>query len=120
MAEGLLNGLLGDRYEAYSVGTEKTAVNQYAIEVMRKMGIDISNHRSKAVEEFKGRTFDFVVTVCDIACENCPFFPGKKVIHKSFPDPSGVTGSATEILSTFEKSRDEIRAWMEDEFLLDF
>lgn len=116
MAEGLLNGLFGERYEACSAGTEKTAVNPYAIEAMRKIGIDVSHHRSKTVEEFKDRTFDFAVTVCDKARESCPFFPGKKVIHKSFPDPSAVTGSNSEVLAAFEKSRDEIRAWIKDAF----
>ena len=93
IAEGLLNSLHGDWYEAYSAGTEKTAVNPYAIEAMGRMGIDISSHQSKTVEEFKGQTFDFVVTVCDSARESCPFFPGNNIMHKSFEDPSSAKGS---------------------------
>jgi len=114
MAEGLLRTLYDDRYEAYSAGTEETAVNPYAIEAMRLAGIDISGHRSKTVQEFRGRIFDLVVTMCDSARESCPFFPGKKVIHKSFEDPSRAEGSDEQVLAVFERVRDEIRAWIED------
>ena len=114
MAEGLLRTLYGDRYEAYSAGTEETAVNPYAIEAMRVAGIDISGHRSKTVQEFRGEIFDLVVTVCDSASESCPFFPGKKVIHKSFEDPSRAEGSDEQVLAVFERIRDEMRAWIED------
>lgn len=116
MAEGLLNSLHGDGYEAYSAGTEKTAVNHYAIEVMGLMGIDISSHRSKTVEEFKGQAFDFVVTVCDSARESCPFFPGDNIIHKSFEDPSSAKGNHGQVLAVFEKVRDEIMEWIEKTF----
>ena len=118
MAEGLVNGLHGDRYAAYSAGTEKTGVNPYAVRAMRNMGIDISQHRSKSVEEFRERTFDIVVTVCDSARESCPFSPGKKVIHNSFTDPSSSRGSDEEILMAFENTRDEIRAWIEAALLV--
>jgi arsenate reductase len=114
MAEGLLRTLYGDRYEAYSAGTEETAVNPYAIEAMRLAGIDISGHRSKTVQEFRGENFDLVVTVCDDARESCPFFPGKKVIHKSFEDPSRAEGTDEQVLAVFERVRDEIRVWIED------
>jgi arsenate reductase len=116
MAEGLLNGIHGERYDAYSAGIKKTAVNPFAVEAMRRIGIDISNHRSKKVEEFKGRMFDFVITVCDAARESCPFFQGKKVIHKSFEDPSKAKGSHTQILSVFQRVRDEIKDWIEETF----
>ena len=93
MAEGLLNALYGDRYEAYSAGTQPTEVNPYAIKVMAEMGIDISKHRSKSVEEFRGKKFDYVVTVCDHAKETCPFFPGgEKYLHQGFKDPSDLRG----------------------------
>lgn len=114
MAEGLLRTLYGDRYEAYSAGTEETAVNPYAIEAMRVAGIDISGHRSKTVQESRGEIFDLVVTVCDSESESCPFFPGKKVIHKSFEDPSRAEGSDEQVLAVFERIRDEMRAWIED------
>ena len=117
MAEGLLNGLYSDRYEAFSAGTRETAVNPYAIEAMKKSGIDISNHRSKSVREFRGESFDLVVTVCDSARESCPFFPGNKVIHKSFEDPSRAAGTGAQILAVFERVRDEIRKWIENELM---
>ena len=116
IAEGLMNSLYGDRYEAYSAGTEKTAVNPHAIEVMKRAGIDISNHRSKSIEEFRGELFDYVVTVCDNARESCPFFPGKKVMHKSFEDPSSAKGSHQRILAVFERVRDEIKMWIYEAF----
>lgn len=114
MAEGLLRTLYGDRCEAYSAGTKETAVNPYAIEAMRLAGIDISGHRSKTVQEFRGQVFDLVVIVCDDARGSCPFFPGKKVIHKSFEDPSRAVGTDEQVLAVFERVRDEIRLWIED------
>ncbi len=112
IAEGFLNSLYANSYKAYSAGVEKTKVNSYAVEVMKEIGIDLSKHYSKTVQEFKGENFDLVVTVCDSARETCPFFPGKKVIHKSFEDPSSVEGSVEEILSAFRKTRDEIKSWI--------
>lgn len=85
---------------------------------MKEIGIDISHHRSKSIDEFKGETFDFVVTVCDNAKENCPFFPGgKKYVHRSFTDPASVEGSYEERLKAFRKVRDEIKKWLEEFFL---
>ncbi|MCX7795356.1 MAG: arsenate reductase ArsC [bacterium] len=112
MAEGLLRYLYGDIYEAYSAGLEVTEVNPYAIKVMKELDIDISNHRSKSIEEFRGIMFDYVVTVCDSAREKCPFFPGKKVIHKSFEDPAEFVGREDEKLEIFRKVRDEIKDWI--------
>jgi len=74
MAEGLLNALYGDRCIAYSAGTEPSNLNPYAVEVMSEIGIDISHHHSKSVEEFRNGDFDYVVTVCDSAKETCPIF----------------------------------------------
>jgi arsenate reductase len=116
MAEGLLNHLYGNRYNAFSAGTEKSAVNPYAISAMKKIGIDISSHRSKSIEEFRGHVFDIVVTVCDGARESCPFFPGRKVMHKSFRDPSYTQGSSAHNLNVFEQVRDEIRDWIQSTF----
>ncbi|MGQ9614783.1 MAG: arsenate reductase ArsC [Spirochaetota bacterium] len=116
MAEGFINNLYGDRYEALSAGTEKTRVNPYAIEAMKMAGIDISNQRSKSIEEFRGELFDYVVTVCDSARSNCPFFPGKKVLHKSFNDPAEAIGNHEEVLQVFLRVRDEIRAWIDETF----
>jgi arsenate reductase len=116
MAEGIMNHYLGDRYEASSAGTEKTGVNPFAVEAMEELGIDIGHHRSKTVDEFRGNLFDIVVTVCDSAKESCPFFPGKRVIHVSFEDPSRAGGTREEILETFSKVRDEIKGWIDREF----
>jgi arsenate reductase len=114
MAEGLMNHFFGDRYRASSAGTEATRVNPFAIRVLEEIGVDISAHRSKAVEEFRGERFDTVVTVCDSARESCPFFPGKRVIHRSFRDPSHTEGSDEELLHAFREVRDEILAWLEE------
>jgi len=117
IAEGLLNALYGDSYEAYSAGTEPTNVNPFAIEAMAEMGIDISKNRAKSVNEFTGMSLDYVITVCDNARQACPFFAGgKKQIHQSFEDPSGLSGTDEEILSGFRRIRDEIKYWIERTF----
>lgn len=82
MAEGLLKTLYGGYYESHSAGLEATEVNPYAIRVMKEIGIDISKQRSKTINEFKGITFDYVVTVCDNAKERCPFSPAKRFYIK--------------------------------------
>lgn len=118
MAEGLLRTLHGDRYEAFSAGTKPTEVNPYAIKVMAEIGIDITSHRSKSVEEFRGIQFDYVVTVCDQARETCPFFPGaKKILHQSFEDPSKEIGTDEMKLIVFRRLRDEIRDWIIKTFI---
>jgi arsenate reductase len=116
MAEGLLRTLYGNSYETFSAGIVPTHVNPYAVEVMKELGIDLSTHRSKNIEEFRGMTFDYVITVCDNAKEGCPFFPGKNIIHKEFDDPSLFDGSVEEILAMFRRVRDEIKEWVIDEF----
>ncbi|MBS1797935.1 MAG: arsenate reductase ArsC [Acidobacteria bacterium] len=115
MAEGLLRALGGGRFEVESAGVVKSFVRPPAIEAMREIGIDISGHRSKAVDEFAGREFDYVITVCDNAKENCPVFPGKtKRIHWSFDDPAEATGGDAEILAVFRRVRDEIKDRLAD------
>lgn len=117
MAEGLLNSLYGNRYEAYSAGIEPSVVNPHAIQVMSELGIDISKHRSKSVKEFAEQEFDYVITVCDQAKETCPFFPGgKRHLHKSFEDPVLFEGNEALTLSVFRQVRDEIKDWIEKEF----
>ena len=107
----------GDRYEAFSGGTEITRVHPMAIAVMKEIGIDISGHRSKLTDEFYGKGIDTVVTVCDAANKVCPFFPGaKEEIHESFPDPSGLTGSEDEVRAGFRRVRDEIIRWIDATF----
>lgn len=117
MAEGFVNALYGEEYKAYSAGIESTPVNPYSIKVMAEIGIDISKHRSKGIEEFRRENFDYVVTVCDYAKELCPFFPeGKTFVHKSFEDPSEFEGTQQEILAKVRRVRDEIKDWIEKTF----
>jgi arsenate reductase len=117
MAEGILRNLYGEHYEAYSAGTEPSIVNSYAIRAMAEIGIDISKHRSKSIDEFRRMDFDYVATVCDHAKETCPFFPrGKIYLHRDFDDPSRHQGTEEEILSIFRKVRDEIGSWLKETF----
>jgi len=117
IAEGLLRSLYGDRYEVYSAGTEPTDLNPYAVRVMAEIGIDISKQRSKSINEFRNIKFDWVITVCDQAKERCPYFPaGLKRLHKSFQDPSTISGSEAEILERFRDVRDQIKEWVEKTF----
>ncbi|HEX8961096.1 MAG TPA: arsenate reductase ArsC [Geobacteraceae bacterium] len=110
MAEGIANHVLGDRIAAFSAGTMATYVNPRAIAVLREIGIDISGHRSKSLDEFAGERFDYVITLCGSANENCPlFFGGVERTHIGFDDPAGATGSDEEIMNEFRRVRDEIR-----------
>jgi arsenate reductase len=112
IAEGLLNTILGSKYIAFSAGINPTIINPYAVEVMKEIGIDLSKQYSKVIDDFKGENFDIIVTVCDNAKEACPFFPGKKIIHKSFEDPAQYSGSIEDTLEIFRKTRDEIKKWI--------
>lgn len=113
MAEGLFRLALGGRFEVFSAGTKATSLRPEAVQVMREIGIDISGHRSKSVEEFSGQEFRYVITVCDNANESCPVFPGRAVrIHRSFEDPASVSGSEPERLTAFRRVRDEIAEWV--------
>jgi len=110
MAEGLLRNESGEQFEVWSAGTRPTQVRHEAIEVMREVGIDISGQRSKSVNEFAGQRFDYVITVCDNAKQNCPFFPGKaERLHWSFSDPAEAKGTWDERLAEFRRVRDQIR-----------
>jgi len=116
IAEGILRSLHGDLYEVFSAGTEPSTVNPYAIRVCEEIGIDISNQRSKNVDELKGTHFDYIITVCDHAREACPFFPGDGVrIHKGFEDPAGISDSGKAALDMFRETRDEIMDWIKTE-----
>ncbi len=109
MAEGLFRREGGGEYEVYSAGTKPSQVRPEAIAAMKEVGIDISSHRSKSVDEFIGQRFDYVVTVCDNARESCPVFPsGTERIHWSFEDPAAVKGTESERLSAFRRIRDQI------------
>ena len=110
MAEGIVNHELGDKIEAYSAGTTPTSVNPRAIQSMAEIGIDISGHRSKSMEEFAGQHFDYVITLCDSANEQCPlFFGGVKKVHMGFDDPAAAKGSEEVMREVFRIVRDEIK-----------
>ena len=110
MAEGLLKHITKGEYEVYSAGTKPSLVRPEAIKVLSEIGIDISGNRSKSVDEFARKEIDYVLTVCDNAKENCPYFPAKtKLIHHSFEDPAEAQGDEETRLSVFRKVRDEIK-----------
>jgi arsenate reductase (thioredoxin) len=111
MAEGLVNHFLGEKWEAYSAGTQPAGyVHPLAVQVMAELGIDISGNRSKSTDEFRYVGPDLVITVCDDAAENCPVWLGQgQVAHISFPDPAKASGSEAERLAVFRQVRDDIR-----------
>ncbi len=109
MAEGYLRQLAGDRFEVCSAGTRPVGLNPKAVAAMREIGIDISKHHSKSVDEFGGQRFDYVITVCDSAKESCPIFPGAtERLHYSFEDPAAANGAAKEQMAGFRRVRDDI------------
>jgi arsenate reductase len=110
MGEGLFREEGGAGYEVSSAGTRPSSVRPEAIAVMREVGIDISTHRSKSIDEFAGQSFDFLVTVCDSARDTCPVFPGAAVrLHWSLEDPAAVVGTEEERLAAFRPIRDQLR-----------
>jgi len=109
MAEGLLRHEGGDRFEVYSAGTKPGRVRPEAIAVMDEIGIDISGHRSKSVDEFVGVDLDFVITVCNNAYESCPIFPGQtRRLHWPFEDPTAIEGAEADRRAAFRRIRDQI------------
>jgi arsenate reductase len=118
MAEGLLRALGGDRYVAFSAGTEATHVRPLAVRAMAELGIDISSQESKTLDRYLDQAFDAVITVCDQANQACPvFFGAKQRLHWSFPDPSKANGDDEQQLEVYRRVRDEIRARLEGELL---
>lgn len=110
MAEGLLRHLAGDRIVVESAGVAPSDVREEAVKVMTEVGIDISSHRSKSVDEFADKEFDYIITVCDNAKDSCPVFPGTAArIHWSLKDPAEAHGSYDERLDAFRTVRDQIR-----------
>ncbi|HZT57267.1 MAG TPA: arsenate reductase ArsC [Pyrinomonadaceae bacterium] len=111
MAEGLLRELAGERFEVFSAGTCPSGLRLEAVEAMREVGVNIGRQRSKSVDGFLGQEFDYVITVCDNAREECPVFPGAtRRIHWSFDDPAAVEGDWQKRLDSFRRVRDEIAA----------
>ncbi len=109
MAEGLVNHDLAGRVQAFSAGLRPNRVNPRAIQVMAELGIDISRHRSKSVDDLAGEQFDLVIPVCDHAREQCPVYLGPQKILVSFPDPAKATGTEEEIMAAFRQVRDDLR-----------
>ena len=114
MAEALVNHDLGDRFEAFSAGTDPKPPHPLAIRVLSEIGIDHRSARSKSMDEFAGQAFDFVITLCDVANETCPlFFGGVRRAHLGFDDPARTEGTEEERLAVFRRVRDEIRVQVE-------
>lgn len=111
MGEGLLRAMAGDRIDVYSAGSKPSVVNPYAIRAMQAVGIDISGHTSKNLEIYLEKQFDYVITVCDNAAKNCPYFPGKaERIHWGLVDPANSGGQDADILAAFGKVRDQLKS----------
>ncbi len=112
IAEGFLKKIISGKKinaEVFSAGIEAHGLNPFAVKVMNEIGVSISQQQSKTSDKFLNENFDFVITVCDSAKENCPVFPNaKNKIHKNFSDPAKTTGTEEEILNEFRKVRDEI------------
>ncbi len=116
MAHGYLNAMASDRAHVYSAGIETHGINPGAAATMAKDGIDILNHTSNHVDEYRDIDWDFIITVCDHAYENCPFIPAPNAtrLHKNFYDPSKFEGDLEETEAAFAKARDEIKAYCQD------
>jgi len=116
MAEGWARHLKGDIIEAYSAGIETHGLNENAVRVMAEAGVDISGHKSQHVDEYRDIEFDYVITVCGHADENCPVFPGKtRKYHRGFDDPPKLAANAAseeEALNHYRRVRDEIREFV--------
>jgi arsenate reductase len=116
MAEGLMRHFRGDEFDVFSAGVEPKGVHAKAIEAMRETGIDIFRLQSKHVDDLPIKEFDWIITLCDHAAQNCPVFPGKGVrLHQGFSDPAAAVGSDHEVLEAFRKVRDELK-----QFILSF
>lgn len=116
MAHGYLNKMVSDKAVVYSAGIETHGINPGAAATMAKDGIDITSHTSNHVDEYQGIAWDFIITVCDHAHENCPFIPAPDALrlHHNFYDPSKFEGNSQETEAAFAKARDEIKAYCAD------
>jgi len=117
MAEALLRAHHGDRYEAFSAGTQPSDINPLVVRVLKEKEIDISTACSKTLAEFKDRQFDFVVTLCDDGEPGCAAFPGgKTTFHQIFPDPGKMKGTEDEVLTSLRELFHQLRAWIDATF----
>ena len=111
MAEGFLRSVAPDKFDAFSAGSEATALNAIAVRVMAEIGIDISHHKSESIDEYRDRSFDYVITVCGSEEDSsCPVFPGQadNRLHRPFDDPAKVGGGEEKVLDVFREVRDQI------------
>ena len=109
IAEGLLRHLAGDRFEVHSAGTEPKGLAPQTVEVMHEIDIDVSAQRSKSVDEFLKQVFDYVITVCDVAKESCPVFPGPaRQLHWSIEDPADAEARGLSMMDAFRQARDNL------------
>ncbi|MBD8017711.1 arsenate reductase ArsC [Kaistella pullorum] len=112
IAEGYLRHFAGEKANVFSAGIETHGVNPKAIATMEEDGIDISNHTSNHIDEYRNIDFDFVITVCDNAKERCPFFPSEaQKLHHNFPDPAKAAGTPEEVTDQFRQVREQIKAY---------
>jgi arsenate reductase (thioredoxin) len=115
IAHGYLEHFGENKLVVFSAGIETHGVNPRAIATMKEDGIDISNHTSNKVNEYADMKFDYVITVCDNAKENCPYFPATvKTLHHNFPDPAKAKGSEAEIMKSFRDVREMIKSYARD------
>jgi arsenate reductase len=115
IAEGYLRYFAGDKARVYSAGIETHGVNPKAIEIMKRDGIDISDHTSNNINEYLDVDFDFVITVCDNAKESCPYFPTKAIkMHYNFPDPAKAKGTDEQVMEQFREVREMIRKYVQN------
>ncbi|MBM9577412.1 arsenate reductase ArsC [Leptospira sp. 201903070] len=115
IAEGWLRHFAGDRARIFSAGIETHGVNPRAVQTMKEVGIDIGNHTSNHIDEYKNIEFDYILTVCDHAKKNCPYFPSKALrFHQNFPDPAKAKGNEEEIREEFRKVREMIREYSQN------
>jgi len=116
MAHGYLNLFANEKAKIYSAGIETHGLNPEAVAIMKKDTIDITSHTSNNVDEYKDVNFDFIITVCNHANENCPYIPSEnaKRLHHNFFDPSKVNGTDREKHKAFLKARNEIKAYCKD------
>ena len=115
MAEGWIKYYAGNEADVYSAGIEAHGLNKETVRSMADALIDISGHKSKTVNELPEQEYDYIITVCDNARENCPYFPGKALhLHRSFPDPASFSGNEEEVRQKFDEVRDQIEDYCFD------
>ena len=113
LAVALMRHLRGDEFEVYSAGTDPKGVHPLTIEVLREIGIDASAQQSKHIDDLPVKDFDYIITLCGSAAQNCPVFCGKGIkMHHGFDDPAAVTGSEPDIFDSFRKVRDQIKKFI--------